>query len=92
MSATIVNFHVFTFVVPCCDVRYNFRVKEDVIFVLTPLCFVGDSCFICFYVRWCPTRYTYKMMFVSSNSNMTGATSGARTAKPFRAHEFTPDF
>jgi hypothetical protein len=46
----VVNFHVFTFVVPCCDVRYNFRVKKYVMFVLTPLCFVGDSCFICLYL------------------------------------------
>jgi hypothetical protein len=46
-----VHLHVFTFFIPCCDVRYDFRVKA---FVLTPVCFVGGKCFIyaiCIYLR-----------------------------------------
>ena len=31
---------VFTFWVPCCDVRYDFRIKNDVRFVFTSSCFV----------------------------------------------------
>jgi len=46
--------------------------------------------FVFIYVYWCPTRFPYPMMFVSSNSNMTGITCGAGTANPFGSPEFTP--
>ena len=40
--------------------------------VYAPICFVRVSCFIyviCSYfsIYWCPTRYSYQMMFVSFN-------------------------
>ena len=41
----VVKLHVFTFLVPCCDVRYDFRVK-DVRSVFNPICYVGSSCFV----------------------------------------------
>ena len=44
------------------------------------------------YVSWCPTRLPYRMMFVSFNSNTTGATCGAGTANPCEADELTPAF
>jgi hypothetical protein len=47
---------------------------------------------ILIYVSWCPTRLPYHMMFVSVNSNTTGATCGAWTANPCEAHELTPAF
>jgi len=68
-----------------------------VLIVLTPICFVRVSCFIyvffCvfIYVFWSPTRFPYQMMFVSFNSNTTGATCGAGTVKPFGL-EFTLGF
>ena len=40
--------HVVTLhVLSSCFVRYDFRVKNYVRFVLTPICFVEGSCFIC---------------------------------------------
>jgi hypothetical protein len=44
------------------------------------------------YVCWCPTRLPYHTMFVSFNSNTTGATCGAGTANSCEAHELTPAF
>ena len=41
------------------------------------------------YVYWCPTRFSYQMMFVWFNRNTTG---GTETANPSCAHEFTPGF
>ena len=34
----------------CCDVRDDFFSKNDVRFVLTPICFVGGSClnYLCY--------------------------------------------
>jgi len=36
--------------------------------------------FVSIYVFWSPTHFIYQMMF---NSNMTGVTCGAGTAKPY---------
>jgi len=44
--------------------------------------------FISIYVYWCPTRFLYHIMFVSFNSNTTGATSWARTTYPSGASDF----
>jgi hypothetical protein len=56
----------------------------------------NDARFMCqflfIYVCWCPTRFPYHMMFVSFNSNTTGATCAAGTANHCEAHEFTPAF
>jgi hypothetical protein len=46
--------YVFTFLVPYCDVRCDFRVKTIFRFVWTSVSFVGASCFIyviCVYLR-----------------------------------------
>ena len=48
--------------------------------------------FIFSYVYWCPSRCPCQMMFVSCNSNMTGAISGAGNVYTFGAPEFTPGF
>ena len=40
------------------------------------------------YVYWCPALFLYHMMFVSFNSNMSVATSGAVTPYPSGAPEF----
>jgi len=64
--------HVFMFLVPCCDVRYDFRVKTMLdSCVLTPICFVGVPYYLCqlylftysggqrdFHIRWCSCRLT----------------------------------
>jgi len=83
--------------VPCCDIRYDFRVKTmfDSCF-LTPISFVEGSVLfmsiVFVYVFWCPTRLLYQMMFVSCNSSTMGATCGEETANPCEAHEFIPAF
>ena len=87
----VVNFHVFTFVVPCCDVRYNFHVKKMLYSYCLPFVLLRiHVLFVCIYANWCPTRFTYQMMFVSYNSNMMGVTNEAETAKswPKVVHEF----
>jgi hypothetical protein len=48
--------------------------------------------FVCIYVYWCPTQFPCQMMFVLFNSNTTGVTSGAGTAIPSGAPEFTLGF
>ena len=60
----VVKLHVFTFVVPCCDVRYDFRMK-DVRSVFNPICYVGSSCFV--YVFF----YVYLRMLVSNTIFMS---------------------
>ena len=75
-----------------CPLR--FPPKTDTRFMCR--CFVGVlvliKSIVCIYVCWCPTQFVYHMMFVSFNSNTTGATGGAGTANPWEAHEFTPAF
>ena len=53
--------------------------------------FILQGCmfvFVFIQAYFCPTGFPYRMIFVSFNSNRTGATSVARTAYP----EFTPVF
>ena len=61
--------------------------------VFTPLLFYkrGHDLFMLFafiYVYWCPTRFTFHIMFVSFSSNMTGTTSGSGTSYLSRETEF----
>ena len=84
--------HVFICLVPCCDVRYDVRLKRcSISCVLNPIGIVGSSRFIIvfIYVFWCP-RFLYQMMFVSFNSNTAGDTCGSGTANPYETHECTP--
>ena len=82
----LVELHVFMFLVPG---------KKDVLFVFTPICFVGCSCFInviCI-VYWLPTHIQYHNMFLWFYSNTTVVTSGARSANlPENTPAFTPIF
>jgi hypothetical protein len=63
--------HVFMFLVPCCDVRYDFRVNRCSIHVSwIPLSFWEFTFYLCqlylftysgvydFYIRWCSCRLT----------------------------------
>lgn len=43
-------------------------------------------------VYWCPSRFPYQMILVSSNSNTMGVTIIAGTVCPSRAPEFIPVF
>ena len=77
----VVKLHVFAFLIPCCEVRYDFRVK--MMFDLSWLPVLQEvhvlfMLFVFIYVYWCSTRSPYQMMFVSFNSN-TRVTSGAGT-------------
>ena len=42
------------------------------------------------YTYWCPTQFSYQMMFMSFNINITGVTGGAGTASLFGTPEVTP--
>jgi len=88
----VVKLHAFTFLVPCCDVRYDNNVRV----VLTAICFVGGSLsiyVICMYSRyWSLTRFLYQMMFVSFNSNTTDVICGAGPANRSGVPEFTHGF
>ena len=74
----VVKLHVFTFLVPCCDVCYDFRVKTMFDSSYLPVCFVRGSfifmLFVFMFENWCPTGFPYQMMSVSFNSNTTGVT------------------
>ena len=63
----VVKLHVFTFLVPL-----RFPRKNEVQFVLTPV-----------YLYWCPTRFTYQMMFEWFNSNRTGIVYPLASKYPF---------
>ena len=88
--------HVFTFLILCCDVRYDFHVKTMFgSFLLLFACWEFMFFFMLFvfnYVYWCPTRFPFEMTFVSFYSNTTGVTSGSWTVNPSGAPEFTPGF
>jgi hypothetical protein len=60
----VVKLHVFHVLVPCCDVRYHFRVKT--MFVLIPICVVHVlfKLFVFIYAYWCPSWFLYHTMFV----------------------------
>ena len=79
----VVKLHVFTFLVPCCYVRYDFRVKSMFSSSQLPFVILGIYVLITFfvfiYLYWCLTRCSCQMMFVSFNSNTTGVTSGTGT-------------
>jgi len=51
---------------------------------VNPICFVWVNVLLVFfvfiYLYWCPTRFSYLMMFLSFSSTTTGITSGAGTA------------
>ena len=59
-----------------------FPKSNDVLFVLTPICFVAGSCFYvyffmlfaCINVDWWPTRFPDQMIFESFNINTTNVT------------------
>ena len=78
-----------------CIHVFSSSLKKDVLFVFTPICFVGCSCFInviCI-VYWLPTHIQYHNMFLSFNSNTTVVISGARSTNlPENTPAFTPLF
>ena len=85
----ISSLHVFTFLIPCCDVRYDFYIKMIFgrnFFICLVSCFINV---ISVYLR---IRSLCEMMFVSFNSNITGVTYGTGTAIPSGAPEFTSEF
>jgi len=51
--------------------------------------YVFITCYLCLFTY---TQFTYHVMLVSFDSNTTGITSGAGTAYPFVAPEFTLGF
>ena len=61
---------------------------------LTPsvLVFMFDLGSLYLSIYWCPVRFPYYMIFESLNSNTTGVTSGAGTAKPFGGIRVHPCF
>jgi hypothetical protein len=76
-----VQWHVFTFLVSCCGVCYDFRVNT-----------MFDSSWLLFCRDWdsYSTRFPYKIIILSFNSNTTGATRGAGNS--FSYLEFSVGF
>ena len=90
-----VKVHVFTLLVPCCDVRYYFRVKQCSICLDSHLFCKGSYISILFvfiYAYWCATQFPFQMLFVSLNNIMKGFTYGAGTANASGALELNPPF
>ena len=88
----VVKLHVFTFLVPCYYVRYDFHVKRCSV----RLCFFFYICYVLFiffvfiYAYCCPTRFPCQMSFVSLNSNRTDVTSGEGNGYLSGVPEFIP--
>jgi len=88
-----VKLHGFTFLVSCCDVRYNFIVKTMFGFSWQPDVLQRVHVLFMLFVFILLTRFLYQMTFMPSNSN-------ARRVSPVeqklptlsRAHMFTPGF
>ena len=61
------------FLVPCCDIRYDFCIKmiSRLPFALYEV-HVLFMVFTYIYVYWCPSRFPYQMMFVLVISNTAG--------------------
>ena len=92
----VVQVHVFTFLIPYYEVRYDFRVKLcSVRFYYNR--FGGVSCFIyviCINLRihWCQKMILYDIIFISFNSHTKGTIGGAGPAYRSDAHEFDSCF
>ena len=92
----LVKLHVFAFLVPRGEVRYDFLVNT--MLSMSSSSFVLSwvrallMLYVFIYAYWCPTRSPYQIMFVSLNTNMTGVTSWAGTASPSGAPEFIQCF
>ena len=75
ITCNVVKLYFFTFLVPCCDVRYDFRVKTMFDWPLLPFV-MKEAHVLCMffcvfiYVHWCPPCFPYQMMFVSLNSGV----------------------
>jgi hypothetical protein len=83
----VIKLHVCTFLVQCCHVHYDLRVKTTFDSSWLPFCFLGGSRFIyiiCIYLRI--------LLFVSFNSKTTSVTCGAGTVDPSAKPEFTSGF
>ena len=64
----IIFYVSFCLCVPCCDVRYDLRIKKNFGTSLPPVVCKGGSCllyFICVYcVKWCSTHIVLCFCFV----------------------------
>ena len=80
---------VFTVLVPCCDVRYDFHIKTMFSSSLPPVVFVGGLMSYCVFVYvcefWCPTYIDYMGI-------MVGVSLEAVAVYPSRAPWFTSCF
>ena len=81
-------FPIFNFVL--CPLP--FPCYNDIKFVFTAICVVGDHVICIFHVYWCPTRFPYQMIFVSLNRNTTDATNDTGTDNSSRTPEFILGF
>ena len=78
----VVKLHVITCLVPCSAL---ISAQKRSLFCLYSHVLQGFICYLCYLylcVYWCPTRFSYQMMFVSFNTNRTGVTNEAETADP----------
>ena len=85
-----------TFLVPCCEVRCDFRIIQCSVHFWIPFVLKGIHVlfmlFVFIYVFWCQTRYQYQMAVVWFNNNATGITNGEGITYPSGAPAYTPVF
>ena len=90
----LVQLHLFTILILCCDMLYNFRTKRCSVYLYSHLLCMSSCFFLMLFVyiyKYChPTRFPYHMMFVTFTCNTTGISNGAGTAYHSGASEFTP--
>jgi len=80
------NYIFSCFLVPCCDVRYDFHVNGvRIVFLFCREFMLYLLYFEFIYLYWCPTRFPFQKMFVSFNS----VTCGTGTVNPSEAPGFS---
>jgi hypothetical protein len=85
MAIVIVQHMHSRFLGPCCDMRYDFRIKT---MFFTPICVVKGSYFINAIFIIC----LYPQFKSSDICIAVGVTSGVRSDSPSKASELTPGF
>ena len=80
-----------SFLVPCCEVSYDFRIKTSLLpFVLDGVLFYLCCLYLFTYTIQSNTISIYHVIVATLNSNTTGFTTRTRTAYNSGAPEFTP--
>jgi hypothetical protein len=76
-----VDKNIFSCLIACCDVRWNFCLKQCSVRLYPHLICSGFMFYLCYYLRILVSNtISISIMLLSFNSNTAGGTSGAGTA------------